>query len=129
MVSLLCGVGGREGWGVGDTAAWRLNILCFAVLTTRERDIEITQRPQRDLFSLCEFETERLRSCDMHVFVCTCAYMCVYGRVRVCACGVKRSEASQTPKSWRGLILSFTLSLLFSVVLCCLVVFVMKKNK
>ena len=43
------------------------------------------------------------------------------------ACGVKRSEGPLTAKSWRGLILSFTLSLLFSVVLCCLVVFVMKK--
>lgn len=62
----------------------------------------------------------------MHVFVGMCAFMCV--QVCVCACGVKRSEAPQTPKSWRGLILSFTLSLLFSVVLCCLVVFVMKKN-
>lgn len=48
----LCSVGER-------TAAWRPNILCFAVLTTRERDIEITQRPQRDsLFSVCECETE-----------------------------------------------------------------------
>lgn len=62
----------------------------------------------------------------MHVFVGMRAFMCV--RVCVRACGVKRSEAPQTPKSWRGLSLSFTLSLLFSVVLCCLVVFVMKKN-
>lgn len=62
---------------------------------------------------------------------CICAYVCL--NVRVCgyACvptGSKGvTQTPQTPKSWRGLIRSFTLSLLFSVVLCCLVVFVMKK--
>lgn len=123
MVSLL--LGGRE-----RTAAWRPNILCFAVLTTRERDIEITQWPQRDscfLFVNVRQSRACLRDCSD---ACTCVYVCIYVRVsRECvrACGVKRSEAPQTPQSWRGLILSFTLSLLFSVVLCCLVVFVMKK--
>lgn len=63
----------------------------------------------------------------MHVLVCTCAFMFAWACVCACACGVKRSEAPQTPKSWRGLILSLSLSLLFSVVLCCLVIFVMKK--
>lgn len=58
---------------------------------------------------------------------CILVYVCLYVCVCVCACGVKSSEAPQAQKSWRGFILSFTLSLLFSVVLCCLVVFVMKK--
>jgi len=123
------------------TAAWRPNILCFNVLTTRERDIEITQWPQRDSRFLCANVRQRtLCLCDCSN-ACTCVYACIYVSVSVCVCvcvcvclcvcvcayGVKRSEAPQTPKSWRGLILSFTLSLLFSVVLCCFVVFVMKK--
>lgn len=81
MVSLLC-----TGRG-GGAAAWRLNILCFAVLTTRERDIEITQWPQRDSCFLCANLRQRVRPCDMHVFVCTCAYMCVYERA--CLWGLK----------------------------------------
>lgn len=64
--------------GVGDTAAWRLNILCFAVLTTRERDIEITQRPQRDSCFLC---VSLRRSGCVRV---TCMFLCV--RVPTCAC-------------------------------------------
>lgn len=108
MVSLLWG------WGGERTAAWRPNILCFAVLTTRERDIEITQRPQRDLFSVCKCETEGLRD-SSNACNCMCAFMCV------CVPAGSKGVNPQTPKSWRGLILSFTLSL-FSVVLCCLVV-------
>lgn len=119
------------------TAAWRLYILCFAVLTTRERDIEITRWPQRDsCFLSANVRKMRmwLRECsNACICVYVCIYVCVSVWVYVCvdvcvyACGVKRSGAPQTPKSWRGFILSFTLSLLFSVVLCCLVVFVMKK--
>lgn len=82
MVSLLW-------WGGERTAAWRPNILCFAVLTTRERDIEITQWPQRDSCFLCVSVSKRrvcVRDCSN---ACICVYVCIYVcvSVRVCLWG------------------------------------------
>lgn len=109
----------------GRTAAWRLNILCFAVLTTRERENEITQRPQRDSCFLCVKGRQRihLRDCSD---ACICEFACIFC-VCVCVCLWGQKEWSSRDAIVLAGPHSFFHSLpSFSVVLCCLVVFVMK---
>lgn len=79
MVSLLWGGGRRLQHGDPTSCV-------FAVLTTRERDIEITQRPQRDSCFLCANVRKRrvfLRDCSN---ACICVYVCIYVCLSVCAC-------------------------------------------
>lgn len=110
-------------WG-DITAAWRPNILCFAVLTTRERDI--TQLPQSEHRFLCvSVRTFWLRDfwkTATYFYVCIYVWLCLYVCVPVGSNGVN----PQIPVYWWGLILSFTLSL-FSVVSVLFSGFVMTK--
>lgn len=94
---------------------------CFNYKGKRHRNY--TTAPKRLLFSVCV--RRRMRLCDSGD-ACICEFVCV------CVCAPVGSKEVKLPgrqKSCWGLILSFTLSLLFSVVLCCLVVFVMTKEK